>query len=221
MSAFQSLGSQLGYRRDGALRGFAVHRGVNSPRMDHRLISSSKVYDSKLEKKKSESQSPHTRNISRLPLTLLLAPYASLWPSQSHARQCSSSSSVSELVLGLSHPGCGIRLQLALGMTCSPTFHIKMRPAVAPAMNAPSGVNASPTMGESIVRKHRAFLSALRAFQMSIAQSSPPLARSRSSSGVGASAGSGCHCSAVIVPECAEIDCRCPVSSHSWRAMKH
>ena len=95
----------------------------------------------------------------------------------SQHRQCSSSSSVS---LGLSQPGCGGLFQQARGMLALPTFQMRTCVDVAPAMKAPSGVKARRTMGESMVRKHLALLSGLRAFHIRMAQSSPPVAMRRS-----------------------------------------
>lgn len=133
-------------------------------------------------------------------LTLLFEPYASLCPLASQHKQCSSSSSGSELVLGLAQPWCGGRLQLALGVVDCPTFQIRTWLDVAPAMKAPSGVNASRTMGESIVKKHLALLSGRRAFHIRIAQSSPPVAMRRSSSTFGWEGGRGCHAMVVMAP---------------------
>ena len=149
------------------------------------------------------------------PLTRLFEPYASLCPLMSQQRQCSSSSSESDVPFGLSQPGCGGRFQLARGIEWLSTFHISTWRDVAPAMNAPSGVKASRTMGESIVKKHFALLSGLRAFQIRIAQSSPPVAISRSSSCTACVGGNGCQAIVVMAPWCAEMDRRCPDSSQS------
>ena len=163
-----------------------------------------------------------TRDNTPGALTLLLTPYANFCPVASQHRQCSSSSSPSPPVLGpsptalgLDHAGCGVRLQLALGMAFSPTFQISTRLDVAPAMKAPSGVKASATMGDSIVRKALGLFSGMRAFQTRIEQSSLPDAMSRSSSA--GFACRGCHASAVMADECAAIDRRWPVSSQSCR----
>ena len=133
-------------------------------------------------------------------LTLLLDPYASLCPLASQHRQCSSSSSESEFALGLSHPGCGGLLHVARGIPVLPTFQIRTWLDVAPAKKAPSGVKASRTIGESMFRKHLALLPGAFAFQISIAQSSPPVAISRSSFTFGCVGGRGCHAMVVIAP---------------------
>jgi len=127
--------------------------------------------------------------------TRLLAPYANLCPEASQPRQCVSSSSGSLFIRGLSQPGCGVRLQLARGMACSPTFQMRIRSTVAPAIKAPSGVKARPTTGSPIVMVHLALFSGTRAFQMKMSPSSPAEASNLSSSA--GLACSGCHWSAV------------------------
>lgn len=121
--------------------------------------------------------------------------------------------SPSPLVLGLSHPGFGLLLQLARGIAWSPTFQIKMRSAVAPAIKAPSGVKASATTGRSIVIEHLGLLSGSRAFHIDMAQSSPPEANNRSSAG-GVDC-NGCHIRQVMRPKWAVIVRRSPASFHS------
>lgn len=149
-------------------------------------------------------------------LTLLFEPYASFCPLTSQHRQCSSSSSDSEPPFGLSQPGCGGLFQLALGIVWLSTFHINTCREVAPAIKAPSGVKASRTIGESMVRKHFALLSGFLAFHINMAQSSPPVAISRSSSGAAWFGGSGCQAMVVMAPWWAEIDRLCPDSSQSY-----
>jgi len=80
------------------------------------------------------------------------------------------------------------------------TFQINTCRVVAPAIKAPSGVKASRTIGESIVKKHFDLASGFRAFQIRIAQSSPPVAIRRSSSASGCEGGSGCHAIVVMAP---------------------
>ena len=115
-------------------------------------------------------------------LTRLLAPYASFCPDASQHRQCVSSSSGSLFSFGLSQPGCGVRLQLARGTAWSPTFQIRIRSTVAPAMKAPSGVKDSATTGSPIVMVYLALFSGTRAFQINTSPSSPPDASNLSSS---------------------------------------
>jgi hypothetical protein len=80
-------------------------------------------------------------------------------------------------------------------------------------MKAPSGVKARATTGFSIVMEYLGRLSGLRTFQRKMAPSSPPEARSLSSSG--GYACNGCHWREVITPMWALIGLLWPDWSQS------
>lgn len=136
-----------------------------------------------------------------------------MWPVESQPKQCSSSSSDSGFIRGLSQPGWGRRLQLARGMPWSPTFQMSILSLVAPARNAPSGVNASATIAGPIVIEHFAAPSVASAFHMNIAPSSPPDANNLSVSITGGCV--GCQANAVTASQWASIERRLPELSHT------
>jgi hypothetical protein len=83
----------------------------------------------------------------------------------------------------------------------SSVFQIETDWFVAPAIKAPSGVNANATTPEPIVIEHFGFVSGDRAFQILIAPSSPADASNRSVSSLKIDeVGNGCQAKVVIWP---------------------